>query len=243
MGFEDDIQKIFKTVLEQHGGVKRKAAEAMGVNEVTFWGWLQGTRKPLKTFAQAMDRLGVSLNYSEFPDQSRDVCFVDAESVQSGDGLIPPDAENYLAIPLVDEVGAGPGYLPQEKLKSWLLVYKWQKSLLHRSNLIGVELAADAHSMEPTLYPGDIVLVDRNEVEGGQNGKMWLVTDPDDGSGRIKRVNTKFLEQEKDFRLTFYSDNPEYPSETYSLNIDYDGNWRKAIAGRVVWSWSDIRNK
>ena len=246
MSFKQDIQEVFKKVLARHGGVKRAAAASLGVNVVTFWGWIQGTRTPnVETLSKAMDMLGIRVTYDECPDMSREVCFVKAETVEAGKNLdIPPDAEDYFAVPLVDgEVGAGPGYLPQENVKSWLLVYKWQKSILHRSNLIAVELASDAHSMEPTLCPHDIVLVDRNDTTVSNNGKIWLVLDPDDGGGRIKRVNVKFLEEEKDFRLTFYSDNPDFPPEAYSLKKDYGDSWQKAIAGRVVWSWSDMTNK
>ena len=36
MGIENDIQKLFSKVLEEYGGNKSAAAEALGVNNVTF---------------------------------------------------------------------------------------------------------------------------------------------------------------------------------------------------------------
>ena len=44
MGIENDIQKLFSKVLEEYGGNKSAAAEALGVNNVTFWGWITGKR-------------------------------------------------------------------------------------------------------------------------------------------------------------------------------------------------------
>ena len=38
MGIENDIQKLFSKVLEEYGGNKSAAAEALGVNNVTFLG-------------------------------------------------------------------------------------------------------------------------------------------------------------------------------------------------------------
>lgn len=230
------VDKVGVTKFLQSGGFHRN----------TWYNVIgHGKQTSAATFLAWLERVGGQISFSDDGHAAmiREICFVDAEIVKAGKDLPPPEAENYFAVPLVDEVGAGPGYLPQEKLKNWLLVYKWQKSIYHRSDLIAVELAADAHSMEPTLCPGDIVLVDRKELEVSQNGKMWLVLDPDDGSGRIKRVNFKFMEKEKDFRLIFYSDNPEYPPEVYSLKTHFEGSWHKAIAGRVLWAWSDVSNK
>lgn len=46
MGFKEDITHIFSEVLRQHGGNKAAAAESLGVNTVTFWGWVEGKRTP-----------------------------------------------------------------------------------------------------------------------------------------------------------------------------------------------------
>lgn len=243
MGYLDDIQKILKQVLERHNGNKAAAAASLGVNSVTFWGWIEGTRIPTtQALAPLMDKLNASVLLPD-EDQSREVCFVDAKTVEAGEDLEPPASEDYFAVPLVDEVGAGNGYIPQEKLRSWLLVWRWQSAVRHRSNLVAVEIAKDADSMVPTLFPGDIVLIDRDERRVENNGKMWLVRDPSDESTKIKRVALKTSPEEKDVRITYYSDNSDYPPEAYSLKEDFYNDLARAIVGRVVWAWSDVTNK
>ena len=96
--------------------------------------------------------------------------------------------------------------------------------------------------MQPTLNPKDIVLVDRDDRDVSKPGHIMLVLDPVDGSGMITRVAVTDLEN--DFRITYYSDNTaENPPMVYSLEKDFNGDWEKAIVGRVVWAWSDVKEK
>lgn len=67
--------------------------------------------------------------------QCQNVCFVNARIVPAGENVPPPQAEDYIAAPMVGEVGAGPGYIPQEEIKSWFLVYKHQDAVRYRRNL------------------------------------------------------------------------------------------------------------
>jgi hypothetical protein len=58
----------------------------------------------------------------------------------------------------------------------------------------------------------------------------------------IKRVAVKRLDD--DLELVFYSDNSrDFPPMTYRLVRDYDGDLNRAIAGRVIWAWSDMTRK
>jgi hypothetical protein len=44
--------------------------------------------------------------------------------------------------------------------------------------------------------------------------------------------------------LVFYSDNSrEFPPRTFRLGRDYEGDLTRAIAGRVIWAWSDMSHK
>ena len=58
MGIENDIQKLFSKVLEEYGGNKSAAAEALGVNNVTFWGWITGKRSLNSVLCGAIDKAG-----------------------------------------------------------------------------------------------------------------------------------------------------------------------------------------
>lgn len=198
--------------------------------------------KNIEKFFAFLDKLGVNLDFEPNPEPDRDVCFVNAKIAPIGEGIEPPQSEDYIAAPMVGEVGAGLGYIPQDEVKSWFLAYRHHPAVRFRRNLIAVEIGAHSTSMQPTLNPGDIVLVDRDDRDVQRPGHMMLVTDPD-GAGMIKRVSIED-KQDGDYRITFYSDNGlKHPPMVYSLLKDYAGDWDKVIAGRVIWAWTDVREK
>lgn len=198
--------------------------------------------KNIEKFFAFLDKLGVNLDFEPNPEPDRDVCFVNAKIAPIGAGITPPQSEDYIAAPMVGEVGAGLGYVPQEEVKSWFLAYRHHPAVRFRRNLIAVEIGAHSTSMQPTLNPGDIVLVDRDDRDVLRPGHMMLVTDPD-GAGMVKRVSIED-KQDGDYRITFYSDNGlKHPPMVYSLLKDYAGDWDKVIAGRVIWAWTDVREK
>lgn len=61
MSIQADIQKLFEKVLQEHGGNKAAAAASLGVNPVTFWGWVKGNRKKNEVIFDAIDRAGGKL--------------------------------------------------------------------------------------------------------------------------------------------------------------------------------------
>ena len=201
-------------------------------------------KKNLEVFAGVLDKLGASLR-SPGDHAPREVCFVDARIAQAGEGAQPPQSENYLAVPLVGEVGAGPGHIDQDEIVSWVLVYREHRSVNRRSNLLAVEVGKDQRSMIPTLHPGDIVLVDRNDWGYGEYappGNIFLVREPgQDGGGMVKRVAT---DGKGDLAtITFYSDNAaEYGPKVYHMH-QYDHDMKQAIVGKVVWAWADLSRK
>ena len=198
--------------------------------------------KNIEKFFAFLDKLGVNLDFEPNPEPDRDVCFVNAKIAPIGASIEPPQSEDYIAAPMVGEVGAGLGYIPQEEVKSWFLAYRHHPAVRFRRNLIAVEIGAYSTSMQPTLNPGDIVLVDRDDRDVLRPGHMMLVTDPD-GAGMIKRVSIED-KQDGDYRITFYSDNGlKHPPMVYRLLKDYAGDWDKVIAGRVIWAWTDVREK
>ena len=252
MSLKEDIQNILRKYKDTiHGGNNERAAKALGVNAPTFWRWLSGKNVPrVETLEPVFEALHATITLPErepeHQDLARDVCFVDAKVVPAGDGLPPAASEDYLAVPLVDEVGAGPGIIPQGRLISWFLVWRYQKSVMHKHDLIAVRIGNHSTSMLPTLRPEDIVLVDRQDIDCATPGRIMLVLDPD-GAGMIKRVALTPIRKDggmQDIRITFYSDNVALnPPVVYSLRDDYGGDWRKAIGGHIVWAWSDMEGR
>ena len=236
------ILAIREYVDKNFNGNVSQAARFFKISIPTFHSWLKDTRKPsLSKITPILDAIGAKISLPE-KDAGKDVCFVNARIVSSEEQVIPPQAEDYIAAPMVGEVGAGPGYIPQEEIKSWFLVYRNLPAVRYRRNLIAVEIGPNSDSMSPTLNPRDIVLVDRDDRDVQRPGHMMLVLDPD-GSGMIKRVAIEDLDG-GDSRITFYSDNAlKYPPFVYSLESHYYNDWERCIIGRVIWAWSDVREK
>lgn len=240
--FDTAMLAIKQAIEKNYNGNVTQAARALNVSVPTLHTWIKGDRKPsLEKLSPLLDAIGATISLPQ-TEASRDVCFVNTKIVPAGEYAAPPVAEDYVAAPLVGEVGAGPGYLPEDEIKSWFLAYKNLPAIRHRRNLIAVEIGPTSTSMQPTLNPGDIVLVDRDDCDVTKPGHMMLVLDPDDGSGMIKRVSV--TERKDDFQVTYYSDNgSKWPPMIYSLKQDFCGDWDKAIVGRVIWAWADVREK
>lgn len=240
----DKAVQWIKENSEKHGDAADLMRRA-NAQKASWYKLLQGKGVRSESLFEWLENLGFQLVTPDETnkDQSRDVCFVNSRIVNAEDGGPPIAPEDYLAVPLIAEAGAGPGIVPANHRESWFLVYRREPSLRTRTNLIAVRIDKNSTSMEPTLHPGDIVLVDRNDKAVAQPGKIWLVMEPD-GSGKVKRVKVDDLRAKRQTRLTFYSDNvQENPPEVYSLEEDYDGEWDRAIVGRVVWAWSDLTRK
>lgn len=58
MNIEEKIKQLFDQVIEKYNGNKSAAAESLGVNVVTFWGWVKGSRSMNKALLGAIDRAG-----------------------------------------------------------------------------------------------------------------------------------------------------------------------------------------
>lgn len=239
---ESAIDILQRYVSTEHGGIVSKAAQSLGIPMPTLRQWLEKKRKPnLDALSPIFAQLGITFSTPNL-EPDRDVCFVNARISPIGEGITPPQSEDYIAAPMVGEVGAGLGYIPQDEVKSWFLAYRHHPAVRFRRNLIAVEIGPSSTSMQPTLNPGDIVLVDRDDRDVQHPGHMMLVTDPD-GAGMVKRVAIED-KGDGDYRITFYSDNGlKHPPMVYSLLNDYAGDWDKVIAGRVIWAWTDVREK
>ena len=240
MGFAEDVMNAVRKATDKAGNAKPLALKC-GMSPSTVSRWLRGERTPkLEELGKVLDLMGVKFTPDELAPAGKDVCFVDARTVPAGEGLPSADPVDYLAVPLVGEVGAGPGIIPEDKLLSWFLVYKHTRAIMYRRDLIAVQIGDHSTSMVPTLKPGDIVLVDRSDKDCSKPGRIMLTMDPD-GAGRIKRVSVARAKDDHDYIITVYSDNTiENPPENFSLREDYGGDWGKVVGGAVVWAWSDM---
>lgn len=236
-------QKILTEIQAREPNMSALAERArIGFDQVR--NFYNGTNTGIKSVSAMLEAMGAKIVWpDERTDLARDICWVDAKVVSAGDGQKLPPSEAYFAVPLVGEAGAGPGVMPTDEIKSWVLVYRHQHAIRFKRNLLAVEIEKGSTSMVPLLRPGDIVLVDRDDCDPGKPGGIFLVREPgQEGGAMVKRVATKPVDH--DLLITFYSENAaENPADTFSLNKDYDGEISKAIVGRCVWAWADITGK
>ena len=249
MGFNDDFKKILAKARERCR-TDLELSELTGINQGSLSKLFGGKKKSFNqdVISRALDALGARLVLPDEPtEQTREVCFVDAKVVRTGKNGPPIVPEEYVAVPLVGEVGAGPGIVAQDEFLSWVLVYRRMSSVARRSNLLAVEVGKNQKSMVPLLHPGDIVLVDLDDF--GQDtgfrppGNIYLVREPgQEGGGKIKRVS--ITGKGENAVISYYSENTaENEPEPYFLSQDFDGDLRKAIVGKVIWAWTDLSRK
>lgn len=238
---EQVLDEIKKFIEKKYNGNMTVAAKELNVSYQTLYKWLNKERKPKFEYLEPiLEIMGTTISFAD-KEPSKEVCFVDAKIVNAEDSQQKPDAEDYLAVPVVDEVGAGPGIIPQNQLLSWFLVYRHQPAVRYRTNLLAVQIGKNSTSMLPTLRPLDIVLIDRDDKDVKKSGRMFLVMDSD-GAGKIKRVAVEDVKN--DCRIIYYSDNAaDNPPEIYSLKEDFYGDWNRCIVGKVIWAWSDVSEK
>lgn len=242
-----DFFENLRAKLIASGASQSQIVKEANIQQASLSRFLKGKQATLNgdVVVRLVEWLGgsISLEKPRLTQTNRDVCFVDAKIVPAGENIEPPQAEDYIAAPMVGEVGAGQAYIAQEDVESWFLVYRHALPAEHSRDLFAVRIGKDSTSMQPTLYPGDIVLVDRQvpRVEA-YLGRMMLVRNPDRDSGMIKRV--ELTPYDGDTLITYYSDNAaQWSPMIYSLRNDFDGDLSNAIVGRVIWAWSDVRNK
>lgn len=241
-----DFFENLRARLIASGASQSQIVKEANIQQASLSRFLKGKQATLNgdVVVRLVEWLGgaISLEKPRLTQTDRDVCFVDAKIVPGGENIAPPQAEDYIAAPMVGEVGAGQAYIAQEDVESWFLVYRHALPAEHSRDLFAVQIAKNSTSMQPTLYPGDIVLVDRQVRVEAYLGRMMLVRNPDRDSGMIKRV--ELTPKGDDTFITYYSDNAaQWPPMIYSLRNDFDGDLSNAIVGRVIWAWSDVRNK
>lgn len=248
MGFTDDVRQA---LIDRIGPGKRypnnkRMADDLGVDPSQLNRFLKKERGlNTDSLGHILDKVGGSIVFGDDPvDASREVCFRMPDKAQSEAAVPEPQPDDYLAVPVTaSSVAVAQGQIPEDKVEGWVLVWRHQESLRFRSNLVAVKVSPSESSMTPTLHPGDIVIVDRNDRDPSPAGKIMLVREPGENGGTmIQRVNTR--QTDEDIEIIYYSDNSrEYPPATYRLKRDFDGDIARAIGGSVVWAWNDMSRK
>ena len=145
-------------------------------------------------------------------------------------------ADSFVAVPLMsDEAAAGPPLVVDDALiEGHCLIYaRW---LTNPETTVCVRLKGN--SMEPTLFDGSIVAIDRSRRDPRELGDKIVAVRSDDGV-TIRRCR---LQQDC---ILFAPSNPvpdpassvpKNPTVVWNVATDYEtGN---PIVGQVVWAWT-----
>jgi phage repressor protein C with HTH and peptisase S24 domain len=144
-----------------------------------------------------------------------------------GTDLSPPLTEEHVYIPLFDvTASAGGGAVIEAELIEDTLAFK-RSWLLTELRVRPEDLAlvhVEGESMEPTLRPGDLILVNRHDT-AARDGIFLLRLD--------STLLVKRLQRLPGGKLKVASDNPAY--EPFVVSME-DDSQDLAIVGRIVWS-------
>jgi phage repressor protein C with HTH and peptisase S24 domain len=137
------------------------------------------------------------------------------------------DVEDFVYVPVVSgRISAGGGLIPDTSIELRLAFRRdWIQRHGDPRNMSLIRVSGD--SMEPTLYSGDIVLVDHNRNYIDPQGGIYAIAIDD--IIMIKRLQMIYPAM----KIRIISDNPRY--ETFELEPD-----RVVINGKVIWFGREI---
>lgn len=263
MGFHTDFIEGVQAVIDsQFDGTVSRFAKFIGVSPQAVSRLLPNPKKAgeierrdqLEHLGKIIDAAGLRLIQKHHTPEAKEVCFVDPRitGVKEFNGIEtrikPPNADDFLAVPFVEQaVAAGPGLIPEHLAPEWMIVHAHALPRVSR-NLCAVRVGKNQDSMIPTLHPGDILLIDKGVIQDGMMdphppGNIFLVQEPEPDFGlAVKRV--VFERDRRSFRIVFYSENAaSNPPRTFDLQKEFANDIHRALIGRVVWAWSDMTRK
>ncbi len=180
---------------------------------------------------------GIFLHYRKYlswlltgtDEEEQTIIDVHPKIVPLGEHITAPteqDLDEYVAVPLVvGKIAAGAGRIIREDVHSFVWVYR--PEVRKRTNLVAIALGPKEKSMLPTLTPGSIVIIDRNDKALARTGIYAVRTGHDECA--VKRVVAAAG------CVLFCSDNLDYPPVVAST-VDLE----QLIIGRVIWTWKSF---
>tara|TARA_A100000171_G_C2137713_1_gene151724 strand:+ start:4195 stop:4884 length:690 start_codon:yes stop_codon:yes gene_type:complete len=212
-------------------GDKSQAAFAkeIGAHKNSIGNYERGERTPDAGFLAKLMEAGYNANWlltGEGPMLLADMSAAPSAVSLSQSGGVGDD---YALIPLYDVcAAAGHGSLVNSEEVADTLVFKrsWIHQELHAQPNDLYLIHVDGESMEPTLRPGDVILVDRRSAASVPRDGIYVIR----MSGGLLVKRLQHLPGRK-VRAT--SDNPAYAA--FDIELDAPGE-DLAIIGRVIWA-------
>ncbi len=209
-------------VADQLGSVPKLAAEA-GIKATTIYGWIKGPGEPRASDIEAIAKAtGANIDW--------------LVTGNGEGGELPADSARYVSLPryaVQASAGGGALVLSEEVNGTFTVGRDWLARYVPPGSKTGI-IEARGDSMEPTIFDGDILLlnfsIDRSAVDGGG---VFVITV--DGSLLVKRLQVTL-----DGHVLVLSDNDNY--ETEKVTREY-ADERMIVHAQVVWSGGPIRGR
>ncbi|MEL0621495.1 S24 family peptidase [Marinomonas arenicola] len=191
--------------------------KASNLSNGTVTGWKKRNTIPYKEIYEASRATGYSMDW-----------ILTGQGIPQTDKIqVIQEADDYCHISQYSiEASAGQGALVEAENIDQHLAFKesWlRKSGINPANLIAIYARGD--SMEPTIYSGDSLVIDKTKNTVTSDGGVYVINY--DGELFVKRV-----QKQLNGLVAITSDNKNYQPMTIPL----EGLAKLKIIGRVVWS-------
>ncbi|XPV77032.1 MAG: helix-turn-helix domain-containing protein [Desulfovibrio sp.] len=242
MAFYDDLIDGVRRLARDKFRNPSRMADQLGLSQSQISKLLNGRSMPRLDFVgELVDKLGGKIS---FPNnaESTNKEDLDGDAVLNLMGGV--DAEDYLAVPLTSlGVAAKPEMIREDDIESWVMVWRHHDAIRFKEHFVAIRVEAEDRSVLPMFGPNDMLLVDKTDNAPDPSGRLMLVREPGTyGKAYVRRVATR--RKGNDTELVFYTENSkDYPPQVYSLREHYGNNIQSALAGAIVWAWTDVRNK
>lgn len=237
----EQILDVLRYGVREYGSAAA-LCRATGVSPVNMSRWLKGVLPKTSEIEPVFNLLKVSLSVPDVITPTTQVQFVSPHVVPAGNDAPPPEADKYLAIPVVDEIHASHGPVSPIDIKSWFMVRKDSTTLKYKKDLIAVVKDGEYNIQEPTLRAGDICIVDRDDIQPDK-GAFMLVRTPPTRQGLVGQKGMLCRVYDNGDELVFDSDCKGTRPHLYSIEKEYGGDVRKALIGKVLFCWSDMQGR
>ena len=231
------IGKALKNYRERSKITLSEMATTLKVSTTTIVNYETGRRLPdidfLITFAEATGEdflywLGLRIAASQPEGAASVKALLDKANIALGSSPGRP-GKSFISLPLYDIKDAANALSApaHELVADEMLQFSatWIKRELHAAPADLFLILVDDESMEPTLRPGDTILLDRRATKPDREGVYVLKME---GVPLVKRLQIL-----PGGIVKVVSDNPAY--ETFTIRLSDITGGSVAILGRVVW--------
>lgn len=228
--------RLWELINEHSDGKYTVFANKTRIPTGTFQKYADGQVPQAKHLIRIHEALGVNINWlltGKEPKYGVDIIIEPRPSVMTPSEMAKSRVESefgdYWAVPQVeDKIAAGSGRIVEENIQGYMFVRR--QDVGKRKRLVAVQLGPGEKSMQPTLQPGNIVIIDRDDKKLVKKG-IYAARLEDDHCA-IKRIHVL------DDTILLLSDNPGFPPMlAHTTDLD------KLIVGRVIWSCQNLLKK